>query len=305
VAFSKLGGADNIGYIIPNEEVELFLKDVADGTYDGKPAMFDQLQTLENDALRAKLKLDRKTSGMVVHEPEQDDESYPLKKWDLITKIGDYDVDNTGMVKVKDGLRLRFQYLIQIVAKDGKLPLTLIRDGREMKVELPVRPTKTMLINELKGSYPSYFLYGPLVFSPVTAEFTSSFERSAALTQLLAVIGSPLITRRGDSPKFDGEELVVVSSPMLPHKLGKGYSNPFSKVVDTVNGTKIKNLPHLIETLRDLKDEFIILRFDDRGSETMVFNRAEVARAMDEILTDNGIRQQVSDDMKQYWEPSK
>ncbi len=53
LAFSKLGGdAQNIGYIIPNEEVDLFLKDIADGHYDGKPAMYDELQTLENPALR-------------------------------------------------------------------------------------------------------------------------------------------------------------------------------------------------------------------------------------------------------------
>jgi S1-C subfamily serine protease len=48
LAFSTLGGAQNIGYIIPNEEVDLFLKDIADGKYDGKPALFDDLQTLEN-----------------------------------------------------------------------------------------------------------------------------------------------------------------------------------------------------------------------------------------------------------------
>src|SRR5271167_2631509 len=59
LAFSKLSGGDaqNIGYIIPNEEVELFLKDIADGHYDGKPAMYDDLQTLENPALREYLKL--------------------------------------------------------------------------------------------------------------------------------------------------------------------------------------------------------------------------------------------------------
>jgi len=38
LAFSRLsGGTENIGYIIPCEEIELFLKDVADGHYDGKP----------------------------------------------------------------------------------------------------------------------------------------------------------------------------------------------------------------------------------------------------------------------------
>ena len=53
LAFSRLVDAQNIGYIIPSEEIELFLKDIADGHYDGKPAMFDALQTLENPALRS------------------------------------------------------------------------------------------------------------------------------------------------------------------------------------------------------------------------------------------------------------
>ena len=69
LAFSRLGDAQNIGYIIPNEEIELFLKDIADGRYDGKPAFFDDLQTLENPALRSFLKLDKAVSGIVVHQP--------------------------------------------------------------------------------------------------------------------------------------------------------------------------------------------------------------------------------------------
>ncbi|MBX6312755.1 MAG: trypsin-like peptidase domain-containing protein [Isosphaeraceae bacterium] len=306
IAFRRLGGADNIGYIIPTEEVELFLHDVTDGQYDGKPAMFDQLQTLENEALRKKLGFERKNIGMVVHEPDQDEASYPLKKWDIITKIGDHEIDNTGMVQVRPNLRLRFHYYIQKLARDGKLPLTVVRDGQELAIELPVRPKRAMLIQELSGRYPSYFVYGPLVFSPVTSEFASAFERMGpGLTQLLSYIGSPLITRRGDKPRFEGEELVVVASPMFPHRIGKGYSNPFAKVVKAINGIEIKNLRHLIEVLRDTKDPYIAIDFDDRGSETIVFDRKEVLNATEEILTDNGVRQQASDDLLPLWRDGK
>ena len=45
LVFSHLVGSENIGYIIPNEEIELFLKDVAAGHPYGKPAMYDELQT--------------------------------------------------------------------------------------------------------------------------------------------------------------------------------------------------------------------------------------------------------------------
>ncbi len=193
--FSKLTQADNIGYIIPSEEIDLFLKDVADGKYDGKPAMHEPLQTLENDALRSFLRLDRKTQGMVVHAPNPADPKDPLKPFDLITKIGDHEIDNAGMVKINDNLRLRFQYLIQKLAKDGKVPLTVIRQGKTMTIDLPVKSHYPTLIEPLQGKYPSYFVYGPLVFSPVTSELASAFGRYSSI---LAIIGSPLVTRRGD-----------------------------------------------------------------------------------------------------------
>ena len=106
--FSKLTQADNIGYIIPAEEIELFLKDVADGKYEGKPAIHDSLQTLENPALRGFLRLDKKSQGMIVHTPAESKPDYPLKNWDVITKIGDAEIDNVGMVKIKEYLRSSF-----------------------------------------------------------------------------------------------------------------------------------------------------------------------------------------------------
>ncbi|MBI3395168.1 MAG: serine protease, partial [Spirochaetia bacterium] len=99
IAFSILGGANNIGYIIPCEEVELFLQDIADGTYDGKPAMYEELQSLENPAMRAFLKLERGLEGIIVHKPAEKDPSYPVRQWDVITKIGDARVDDEGMVR--------------------------------------------------------------------------------------------------------------------------------------------------------------------------------------------------------------
>jgi len=101
LAFSKLGGdSQNIGYIIPNEEVDFFLKDIGDGRYDGKPAMYDELQTLENPALREFLKLDKSVEGMIVHRPYKTESDYPLKEWDVLTRIGDTPIDNQGMIKL-------------------------------------------------------------------------------------------------------------------------------------------------------------------------------------------------------------
>jgi S1-C subfamily serine protease len=304
LAFSKAGGdTQNIGYIIPNEEVELFLKDIADGHYDGKPAMYDDLQTLENPALREFLKLDKSVEGMVVHRPAKaDDASYPLKEWDVITRIGDTPIDNQGMIRLDKDLRVSFGYLIQKLAADGKLPLTLLRSGATLKVELPVSAQHPTLIADLRGGYPSYFIYGPLVFSTATWQFVSSFENNAGLLRLLGAVKSPLVTRTFDAPSADREELVVISSPFFPHKLAIGYSNPTGSVILAVNGTHIKSLAHLVAVLRDLKDPFVTIEFDQKGGEALVFSRQAMLAATDDILTDNGVRAQGSPNMLTVWQ---
>jgi hypothetical protein len=72
-------------------------------------------------------------------------------------------------------------------------------------------------------------------------------------------------------------------------------------VVKTVNGIPVKSLGHLVEILRDSKDKFISIACDSRYGEAMVFPRAEMLAATDEILTDNGIRSQGSPDTLAIW----
>jgi S1-C subfamily serine protease len=306
LAFSKLSGdAQNIGYIIPNEEVELFLKDIADGRYDGKPAMYDDLQTLENPALREFLKLDKSVEGMVVHRPSRTDASYPLKEWDVVTRIGNAPIDNQGMTKIDTDLRVNFAYLIQTVASNGKLPLTVVRDGKSQRIELPVSPEHPTLVADLRGSYPSYFIYGPLVFSAATWQFVAGLESSPGLMRMLGLVKSPLVTHALDEPTPERQELVVVASPFFPNKLAIGYSNPAGSVVSAVNGTRIKSLTHLVAVLRDLKDPFVTIEFEQKGGESLVFPRPTMVSATDDILMDNGVRAQGSADTLAVWQAAK
>ncbi|HEY2081138.1 MAG TPA: serine protease, partial [Verrucomicrobiae bacterium] len=120
-----------------------------------------------------------------------------------------------------------------------------------------------------------------------------------------STMGSPLLARASDKPAFPGEELVVVPSPFFPHKLTSGYSEPNFQVVKAINGVRVKNLAHLVELLRDARGEFVTIEFDNRFCETLVFPRAEMLAATDEILTDNGIRSQGSPDTLAIWNARK
>ncbi len=302
LSFAHLDKAQNIGYIIPNEEIDLFLKDVADGHYDGKPAMFDELQTLENPALRAYLKIDKSVEGIVVHQSDNANPHSPLKEWDVITRIAGTPIDDQGMIKLGTSLRVSFRYLIQKVAKDGRIPLSIVREGKPMQIELPVQNSRPSLVKDLQGAYPSYFVYGPLVFSRATIQFMSFMHNNAGLMTSLGFIGSPLVTELGALPSDERQELVVVSSPFFPHDLSKGYSNPSAGVVYSINGTRIRSLVHLVTLLRDLKDDYVVFEFDHRGGEALVFPRKQTVESTEAILTDNGVRAQASSELLDIWQ---
>ncbi len=305
LAFSHLHSAQNIGYIIPAEEIELFLKDISDGHYDGKPTLYDDLQTLENPALRSLLHLPESLQGMIVHRPFSSATDYPIHEWDVITKIDDVPIDDEGMIKVGDNLRLRFSYEIQRLGVKDAVPVTIFREGKELKVNLPLLRKRPLVIPELEGSYPSYFIYGPIVFSEATTDLFTMAQHNREAGGFLAALtyfGSPLISRVGDKPAFPAERLVLIPAPFFPHRLSKGYGNPSWQVVKTVNKQPVKNLGHMVELLRDLKDEFVSFEFDARaGGETIVFPRAEMVSATETILTDSGIRSQASPELMKIW----
>lgn len=301
LAFSALNNAQNIGYIIPNEEIDLFLQDIADGHYDGKPALFDELQTLENPALRRYLNLADSVHGMVVRRPYRGDSANPLKEWDVITRIADAPVDDQGMIHIEGDLRVSFRYLVQKAASNGSLPLTVERAGQSLKVTAHPTVERPSLMPDLKGEYPPYFIYGPVVFSRVSGQFVTGIMQNSELLRALSLVGSPMVTLRAEMPSPEREELVVISSPFFPNKLSKGYNNPFATVVYSVNGSRVRSLAHLVALLRDLKDDFVVLRCEHWGGETLVFPRKEMVAATEDILNDNGVRAQGSPELLAVW----
>ena len=301
LVFSKIKQADNIGYLISVDEIRMFLEDIKDGRYEGKPMIRDQLQTAENPALRSKLKLGDRT-GLVVTEPYQSADSYPLKKWDVITQIGEHSIDNQGKVRVGDDLRLSFGYFVPKLVADGAIQLKIVRDGQPMDVKLPVHAGADLVMPYLNGRYPRYFICGPVTFTQATQDVTGRIiSSSKATTAALQLLHSPLIIRQYDRPAFEGEELVVLGAPLFPHRIGKGYGSATLGVVTHIDETRVRNLAHLVELVRDASGEHLVIAMAGKH-ETLVFNREELLAATEEILSDEGIRRQCSEDLQAVWD---
>ena len=308
LTFSRLNDAENIGYIIPSEEIDLFLQDIADGHYDGKPAMYDDHADAgkSRPALLSETAAQRGRAWWCTNRTS-DDAAYPLKEWDVITKIGDMPVDDQGMIRMSDALRVGFTLSNAAPCHQGHRAPDHYPRRPEEHIRLPVSADYPKLIPSLNGGYPSYFIYraaglfhrhpglsGRLSPHKICHHPPDAIQRASA---------NPLLTRMGDQPAFPGEGLVVISSPFFPDKLAQGYGSPRAEVVKSINGIPVKNLGHLVGILRDAKDEFLTIAFagDGRFSETMIFPRAQMLAATDGILTDNGVRSQGSPDTLAIW----
>ncbi|MFK7960483.1 MAG: trypsin-like peptidase domain-containing protein [Phycisphaerales bacterium] len=295
VTFSGMDQAENIGYLIPAEEVRAFLDDVEDGEYDGHPTlMAERWQTAENEALRDWLGLKPEHTGPIYVDDKED---LPLELWDLVDSIAGTDIDNDGLVTIEDGVRVSWAYLIPRSITDGTIDVTVVRKGERMDLKLPVTNNRNRLISYLGNDYPEYFVLGPLVFSPISLDHLEEYY-----PPYLTITKSPLISRIDDSPKFEGEELVVVASPFLPHPIAKGYEIAYRPTVKAINDTPIRSLEHMLSVIRDLDDDFIVFSFHDTAQETLVFDREELLEATEEILEDNSIRRQGSKRFMDIWE---
>jgi hypothetical protein len=289
--------AQNAGFVIPNEEIDAYLADVKDGRYDGKPRVEDHFQTLVNAALRKKLGLTQSDRGVLVREPRKSDTSYPLREGDVVTHIGTADVDNEGLIDYQDNLRLPFTALVPRLAERGVVPVRLIRGGKRLEAGIVATREDDRLIRPYQGRYPSYFVHGPLVFSPAIEEALPAYAEGNPF----AMLGSPLSTRDAERVAFPGEELVVVTAPLLAHPLTRGYSDPFGQVVKDVDGVPVRNLRHLVELLRDGRGEFLTIRFFGEVSETLVFPRKAVEDATPRLMAENGIFKRGTDDVMALW----
>ena len=158
----------------------------------------------------------------MVHRVDNDNPAYPLREWDVITKIGDTGIDDQGMVHQGENLRLKFQYLIQKVARNGTVPLTVIRAGKRLQFDVPVPTQRTLLIPSLEGAYPPYFVYGPLVFERATLEGLPAGAHSGQRRSAARCCAARRSTRPG--PRGAGDDPRRCSARTVEGLLGSGGS---------------------------------------------------------------------------------
>ncbi|MBE6374222.1 MAG: serine protease [Lentisphaerae bacterium] len=275
IAFQGHRKGENLGYMIPCEVIRHFLKDIEDGRVDGCGLLGFSYASLENPGMRAYYKMSPEQTGMLitmVNPLTEKTSPGAIKINDVLLSIDGHKVANNGNIRLANGEPRHFSYLLLKKQIGEKVKLTLLRSGREITAELPVRKPDYYMIPVYDREM-DYFCFGGIIFTTLTSNYLAALGKNAPDT---------LTAQMVKGKDFEDSELVVLTM-VLGDEVNIGYQDIITELVSSVNGVKVRNLRHLIELLEKKNDGYAILKFDQQNT-PMVLDLKQFRAATPRIL---------------------
>jgi S1-C subfamily serine protease len=288
VAMQVLKSSENIGYMVPAPVVAHFLKDVADGRLDGVPDLGLHAETLENPSLRKSLDLPDDVGGTMVVVIAPGAARSKLHVGDVLTAYDGVPIDRDGKVTLENGLRVEASYLEMSKQVGEPIRVSYLRDGTPNEVTLGSSHCRRLLRTRAEDGNPRYFVYGGLVFQPLSTQYVSTMRPPPAWAYLYyseATHGA-FATLIDPEPRLERDEVVIISS-VLTDDVNRGYDFATSSTVWSVDGKTVKSFDDLVQRIENGKKPFVEI-VTDSGMK-VVLERSAVAARGAAILARYGI----------------
>jgi len=299
ISFQSFNGGQvqNTGYIIPIPVIRRFLKDIADGHYDGVPSIGIFTQQMESAALKDYYGLSKSAEGVVVTKVVYGSPADGvLKEGDVLTAFAGVKIAENGTIPFRNGERLYFTYLVNQYQMGEKATVDIVRDGKPMKLELTFKDFKFLVPGPEYDKRPSYFVYAGFVFSPLSYNYLRVWGWNDAPDQFKDLYESGL-------PSADRKSVVFINQ-VLPDEINLGYHNISQAIVTKINGLNISEMKDVIDAFKKPLGNFDVIETDDfaadadRASSKIVIRADKADAANADILKTFDIPSDRSDDLR-------
>ena len=262
IAFQKNSHAENSGQIIPTPIIKPFLKRAREGAKEVCiPSLGVVTQTLENRCLKKHFKVPDTASGVLITGV-----AYQSSVWgviqpgDILHQIGDYPISSMGTISYRGRYRTKISAILSEHSEGDMIKLIRRRGGEVSEISIHLKK-HVELAPQGEGVQNAYYMYGGLVFQPLTRKYLQTWK---------SIHHTPPALRYYSSYKMKTEQLKqpVVISQILSDEVNVGYEDFYYHLVKEVNGVPIRDLNHLAELLdqeeshvqiRTLNDKWIML----------------------------------------------
>ncbi len=281
---------DQISDITATDIVARFVKEAANGEYDGFPSLGISTSRAEDANFRAWLKLPPDGGGLYISTVRKDSAAAKtgLQKGDVILTIDGHEIDRLGYFEDDHYGRLYWSHLVRGAKSSGDaVKLTLLRDGEPLEIEavLERRNERDQIVPAYTfGEAPRYLVKGGLVFQELTRPLLEAFGKewqSRAPLNLLDVYENP------EKYESRGERIVFLAG-VIATPATVGYEPLRNLIVTKVNGKEIKNMKSLVEAFDTPNDEGLhAIEFDEE--KFTVYLDEVISTAVDEQLLQRGL----------------
>ena len=283
--------AQATGYLVPVLLVKRFLTEIQKGAYKPVPVLGLYTETMENAALRTSFGMKARQSGVLVSKVTYGSSAFgKVQENDVLMSIDGFPIANDGTIPFRPGERLSFPYPLCLHESGDPLKLRLLRAGKPMTVTVALKDDVRLVPLLQYDVKPTYFIFDGLIFTPLNVNFMQ-LKKSAQAFLSLYFDGLPSADRKQ----------VVVMSHILSNEINKGYGAEYANlVVKKVNGHAISEMKDLIPAFQDPKDGRHVIEIDDGedGGTKIVLDAAASVKATQDILAQNSIPSDRSDDLK-------
>ncbi len=238
VAMQGRRDADNIGYLIPVPVIEHFLTDTEDGRYDGFPDPGIIVQDMENDDARQKHHMGEETGVIVRYLLPASSAQGIIQVEDILLAIDGHDIADDGTVEFRPMERTSFGYFVDLHQVGDNVNFTILRDGQEQEVTIPLTVEGVNLAPAAFEEYdrdPRYFIFGGIVFCPLSKNLLLEWGqgwRTKAPPELIVALEQ--------LPTAEREE-TVLALHILATDTNKGYHDISQRVIKAVDGKPYLN----------------------------------------------------------------
>jgi S1-C subfamily serine protease len=292
IAFQSLDEGENISYAIAGPIVEHFLRDVDDGMFHGFPDLGVTWQPLESPSQRAYLGLPQKSRGVLVTGIGFESSAWKkLEVGDVLLEIDGVEVDCDGTVPLRRGEPVDFSYAITMHQVGKTLPLTIWRRGKRSKVDVKLERPLRLVPEDRYDVRPTYFVYGGLVFVPLTRDYLKSWG-----DEWWTLAPHTLMALHENGIRSKERSEVVLISKILADRTNQGYGDLANAQVTRVDGHNVRHMKDLVKFIGAAKAKYTRIELED-GRE-VVLDRALARERHSAILSKYRVPADRSDDLR-------
>lgn len=252
--------------VLPGPIIAHFLKDIADGDYQGFPSLGVEFQQTLDEQFREYLGMTKDQQGVYVSEVVKGGsaENIGLKKGDILLEMNGRKVDARGDYQDEKFGMLSMSHLVRGSSYVGdELKVKVIRDGKEQTLtgKLTRKNPKDFVVwPYLFDRGVNYLVHGGLIFQELSIPWLQSFGEDWESSAPLRLVH---VARHTDDYEKKGRRKIVFLSATLPTRSTQGYERLGGIVVTKVNGQDINDLTDLNAAFKNAQDGIHTIEFED------------------------------------------